>query len=106
MPLELPIPQQPLIQGDARCHAIAAASIIAKVYRDQMMRDWDKFYPEYGLANHKGYPTPEHMAAIRGSRPDAAASAQLRAGAPACAVLAAVRRSPDGDVCGGLSADP
>jgi len=55
--LDLPVPQQPLIQGDA--------SILAKVYRDQMMREWDKFYPEYGLANHKGYHAPEHMAAIR-----------------------------------------
>jgi len=63
--LDIPVPQQPLIQGDERCHAIAAASILAKVYRDQMMREWDKFYPEYGLANHKGYHAPEHMAAIR-----------------------------------------
>jgi ribonuclease HII len=69
VPLELPIPQQPLVQGDERCHAIAAASIIAKVYRDQMMREWDKFYPEYGLANHKGYQTPEHMAALRAHGP-------------------------------------
>jgi ribonuclease HII len=65
VPLDLPLPQQPLIQGDERCHAIAAASIVAKVYRDQMMREWDRFYPEYGLANHKGYHSPEHMAAIR-----------------------------------------
>ncbi len=65
VPLELALPQQPLIQGDERCHAIAAASIIAKVYRDQMMRDWDRFYPEYGLANHKGYQTPEHLSAIQ-----------------------------------------
>jgi ribonuclease HII len=65
VPLELSIPQQPIIQGDERCHAIAAASIVAKVYRDQMMREWDKFYPEYGLASHKGYQTPEHMKAIR-----------------------------------------
>jgi ribonuclease HII len=65
VPLDVPMPQQPLIQGDERCHAIAAASILAKVYRDQMMREWDKFYPEYGLANHKGYHSPEHMAAIR-----------------------------------------
>ncbi len=69
VPLELPVPQQPLIQGDERCHAIAAASIVAKVYRDQMMREWDKFYPEYGLANHKGYQTPEHMQAIRAHGP-------------------------------------
>ena len=65
VPLDLPVPQQPLIQGDERCHAIAAASILAKVYRDQMMREWDRFYPEYGLANHKGYHAPEHIAAIR-----------------------------------------
>jgi ribonuclease HII len=69
VPLELPIPQNPIIQGDERCHAIAAASIVAKVYRDQMMREWDKFYPEYGLASHKGYQTPEHMAAIRAHGP-------------------------------------
>lgn len=65
VPLDVSIPQQPLIQGDERCHAIAAASILAKVYRDNMMRDWDRFYPEYGLANHKGYHAPEHMDAIR-----------------------------------------
>ena len=69
VPLELPLPQQPLVQGDERCHAIAAASIVAKVYRDQMMREWDKFYPEYGLRNHKGYLCPEHMAAIQAHGP-------------------------------------
>jgi ribonuclease HII len=69
VPLDLALPQQPLVQGDERCHAIAAASIIAKVYRDQMMREWDKFYPEYGLRNHKGYQSPEHMAAIRNCGP-------------------------------------
>jgi ribonuclease HII len=69
VPLELSLPQQPIIQGDERCHAIAAASIVAKVYRDQMMREWDKFYPEYGLASHKGYQTPEHMKAIRAHGP-------------------------------------
>jgi ribonuclease HII len=65
VPLDLSIPQQPLIQGDERCHAIAAASIVAKTYRDNMMREWDRLYPEYGLANHKGYHAPEHMDAIR-----------------------------------------
>jgi ribonuclease HII len=63
--LDLTLPQQPLIQGDERCHAIAAASILAKVYRDNMMRDWDRFYPEYGLASNKGYHAPEHIEAIR-----------------------------------------
>ncbi len=65
VPLDLAMPQQPLVQGDERCHAIAAASIIAKVYRDNIMREWDRFYPEYGLASHKGYHAPEHMEAIR-----------------------------------------
>jgi ribonuclease HII len=65
MSIELPIPQRPLIQGDARCHAIAAASIIAKVYRDACMRVWDRVFPEYGLAGHKGYATPEHCQAIQ-----------------------------------------
>ena len=69
VPLDLPLPQQPLLQGDERCHAIAAASIIAKVYRDQMTREWHRFYPEYGLMSHKGYQTPEHLAAIRAHGP-------------------------------------
>jgi ribonuclease HII len=65
MSIELPIPQRPLIHGDARCHAIAAASIIAKVYRDACMRVWDRVFPEYGLAGHKGYATPEHCQALK-----------------------------------------
>jgi len=69
VPLDVSLPQQALIQGDERCHAIAAASIIAKVYRDQMMREWDKFYPEYGLKNHKGYQSPEHLAALQAHGP-------------------------------------
>jgi ribonuclease HII len=64
MHIDLPIPQRPLIKGDARCHAIAAASIVAKVYRDRCMCVWDEVYPEYGLAAHKGYSTPEHCRAI------------------------------------------
>ena len=64
VPLDLPMPQQPLIHGDARCQAIAAASIIAKVARDACMRVWDEVYPKYGLANHKGYNTPEHLKAL------------------------------------------
>jgi len=62
--IELPVPQRGLIKGDARCHAIAAASIVAKVYRDACMRVWDEIFPEYGLASHKGYSTPEHLEAI------------------------------------------
>jgi ribonuclease HII len=62
--LELPLPQRALIKGDARCHAIAAASILAKVQRDACMRAWDTIFPEYGLAAHKGYATPEHCRAL------------------------------------------
>ncbi len=62
--IELPLPQRPLIKGDMQCHAIAAASIVAKVYRDACMRVWDKVFPQYGLASHKGYSTPEHCQAI------------------------------------------
>jgi ribonuclease HII len=64
MAIDLPLPQRPLIKGDMRCHAIAAASIVAKVYRDACMRVWDEVFPEYGLASHKGYSTPEHYRAI------------------------------------------
>jgi ribonuclease HII len=65
MPLSLPTPQRALIKGDARCHAIAAASIIAKVWRDDCMRQWDAIFPAFGLAGHKGYFTPEHARALQ-----------------------------------------
>jgi len=64
VPLEIAVPQRPIIKGDARCHAIAAASIVAKVHRDECMRVWDQIYPQYGLASNKGYSTPDHLAAI------------------------------------------
>src|SRR5438477_7974866 len=64
VPIDLDLPQRALIKGDARCHAIAAASIVAKVYRDACMRVWDEVFPQYGLASHKGYSTPEHCRAI------------------------------------------
>jgi len=64
VPLELNLPQRPLIKGDARCHAIAAASILAKTARDACMRKWDEIFPEYGLATHKGYGTAEHQRAL------------------------------------------
>jgi ribonuclease HII len=64
MALDIPFPQKSLIKGDARCHAIAAASILAKVYRDACMRAWDEVFPGYGLAEHKGYATPEHRRAL------------------------------------------
>ena len=63
--LDLSLPQQGIIQGDAQCHAIAAASIVAKVHRDAMMLEFDAIYPQYGLARHKGYGCPEHSRALR-----------------------------------------
>lgn len=63
--LELPIEQLPLIDGDARCRAIAAASIIAKVHRDDCLRQWHEVFPQYNLASNKGYSTPDHRRALR-----------------------------------------
>lgn len=57
--------QRPIIKGDAKSLSIAAASIIAKVTRDRMMREYDVLYPEYGFAAHKGYGCASHIAAIR-----------------------------------------
>lgn len=53
-----------IIKGDAKCYSIAAASIIAKVTRDRIMRQWDEVYPEYGFAKNKGYGTKQHIQAI------------------------------------------
>ena len=61
----LGIPYESIIKGDAKCYSIAAASIIAKVTRDRIMREWDKVYPQYGFAKHKGYGTAMHIAAIK-----------------------------------------
>ena len=59
------IPYEPIIKGDAKCYNIAAASILAKVTRDRIMRQWDEVYPQYGFAKHKGYGTAKHIAAIK-----------------------------------------
>ena len=61
----LGIPYTPIIKGDAKCYSIAVASIIAKVTRDRIMRQWDEIYPMYGFEKHKGYGTAMHMQAIR-----------------------------------------
>jgi ribonuclease HII len=58
-------PQIPIIHGDALSASIAAASILAKVERDRTMCEWDVVFPAYGLASHKGYSTPKHLAALR-----------------------------------------
>jgi len=59
------LPQEAIIRGDAHCHAIAAASILAKTTRDALMRRYDDEFPGYGFADHKGYPTESHRDAIR-----------------------------------------
>lgn len=61
----LSVPQSALEQGDRRSFSIAAASIVAKVYRDRLMVQVDRLYPGYGFARHKGYCSPEHQAAVR-----------------------------------------
>lgn len=60
----LAYPQTALVQGDCKSYSIAAASVLAKVTRDRLMRELDKIYPGYGFAEHKGYATPQHYAAI------------------------------------------
>lgn len=57
-------PSEPVVKGDSRVDAISAASIIAKVTRDREMEEMELKYPGYGLAQHKGYPTPVHMEAL------------------------------------------
>ena len=59
------ITYESIIKGDATCYTISCASILAKVTRDRIMEEWDKIYPEYGFAKHKGYGTKEHIEAIK-----------------------------------------
>ena len=59
------LPQAPVVKGDAKCLSVAAASILAKVTRDRLMEEYDRQYPEYGFAGHKGYGTKAHIAAIQ-----------------------------------------
>lgn len=63
--IDCDLAQDAIIHGDALSASIAAASILAKVERDRIMREWDAVFPEYGLAAHKGYSTPKHLAALR-----------------------------------------
>lgn len=62
--IDWPCPQQAVIHGDAISLSIAAASVLAKVHRDRLLVDLDRQYPGYGLASHKGYGCPEHLAAL------------------------------------------
>lgn len=61
----LPVPHRAIVKGDARSRSIAAASIVAKVTRDSYMLELDARFPGYGFARHKGYPSPEHLEALR-----------------------------------------
>lgn len=63
--LQIDLPQQNIVRGDALSYTIGAASILAKVYRDALMCEYDKLYPQYGFAVHKGYGTKRHTDAIR-----------------------------------------
>ena len=62
---QISIPQVPIIKGDAKSLSIAAASVLAKVTRDRLMREYDKVMPEYGFASHKGYGSASHIAALK-----------------------------------------
>jgi ribonuclease HII len=61
----LAVPAEAIVKGDAKVAAISAASIVAKVYRDELLCRLHEAYPHYGFAEHKGYPTPEHLASLR-----------------------------------------
>ena len=96
MRLDHPCPQTRLFYGDSLSLSIAAASVVAKVFRDGLLRELDRTWPQYGLASHKGYATPEHRKALREhgptplhrrtfapvrlAHPDAALEQQLEAG--------------------------
>ena len=94
VPLDVPIPCQPLIEGDARSVSIAAASILAKVHRDALLVEFDRQFPGYGLARHKGYATRFHLEQLRRQGPT---PLHRRSFAPvrAClTVLQAVEQNP------------
>lgn len=81
----LKVPAEAIVKGDARVAAIAAASIVAKVHRDALLVTLHDEHPAYGFAEHKGYPTPEHLAALRAH---GACLAHRRSFAPVRAALA------------------
>jgi ribonuclease HII len=62
---DLPVPQMCVVKGDATCASIMAASVVAKVHRDRLMVEYDRQYPGYGFAVHKGYATRSHREALR-----------------------------------------
>lgn len=72
LPRDLPCPARAIVDGDALVAEISAASILAKVHRDRLLVALDALHPGYGFATHKGYPTPEHLAALERLGPCAA----------------------------------
>ena len=85
----LNIPAEAIVKGDSKVAAIAAASIVAKVHRDSLLAALHELHPAYGFATHKGYPTPEHLAALRAH---GACSAHRRSFGPVRAVIDAALR--------------
>jgi len=67
--IKLPIDQVPVVGGDQKLISVASASIVAKVVRDELMVEFDRTYPSYGFSRHKGYPTREHVEALRTNGP-------------------------------------
>jgi ribonuclease HII len=80
----LPMPAQAIVKGDAKVAAISAASILAKVHRDRLCEQLHAAHPDYGFDGHKGYPTPDHLTALRRHGP---CPAHRRSFAPVRAVL-------------------
>ncbi|MBL0085977.1 MAG: ribonuclease HII [Ideonella sp.] len=80
----LRMPAEAIVKGDAKVPAISAASILAKVHRDRLCLALHEAHPQYGFATHKGYPTPEHLAALRAH---GACEEHRRSFAPVYAVL-------------------
>ncbi len=83
----LRMPAEAIVKGDAKVAAIAAASIVAKVHRDELLTQLHDLHPVYGFAGHKGYPTPEHLAALR---EHGACDVHRRSFAPVAAVVGAL----------------
>jgi ribonuclease HII len=94
MHLDLFIEQKSLIKGDTRSVSIAAASILAKVERDRLMRSFDQEYPQYGLASNKGYSTPDHLAALRAHGPSPLHRYSLAPVRQACCWAASATQQP------------
>lgn len=82
----LKVAAEAVVQGDAKVQAISAASILAKVHRDRLCLRLHELHPQYGFADHKGYPTPEHLAALQAH---GACSVHRKSFAPVRAVLGA-----------------